>query len=334
MYYPPDIENLRNRENEKYVSIRDIVESSHFDSNEYRIPFALGMENGEPRVLDVSRASPIFIGEQGGLPHTEVLWNFLALTTLTRSPEDIRLVLIDPYGLDLKFAEALPHTLLHAHEPPETIGALTLLEEEISKRENGNDERIPIVVVISAISAVYSRAPKFQRQALETLFQRGSAVNVFSLCTLGLVQSLFCRDFAVERTRLPNKIILEPYERDIIGLIEEAIYRNRKIEDKNWNEKYIAKVAEAKVRLEKYQAEKEEQNCCILAHFFDSLKILEDHKKINTALIQRKLMIGYGEAAKIIDSLLAMSIIKKKENNGYYILNTNEERFSEIVGAH
>ena len=133
---------------------------------------------------------------------------------------------------------------------------------------------------------------------------------------------------------MPNKIILEPYERDIIGLIEEAIYRNRKIEDKNWNEKYIAKVSEAKVRLEKYQAEKEEQNCCILAHFFDSLKILEDHKKINTALIQRKLMIGYGEAAKIIDSLLAMSIIKKKENHEYYILNTNEERFSEIVGAH
>ena len=61
MYYPPDIENLRNRKDEKYVSIRDIVESSHFDSNEYRIPFALGMENGEPRVLDVSRASVIYI---------------------------------------------------------------------------------------------------------------------------------------------------------------------------------------------------------------------------------------------------------------------------------
>ena len=135
MYYPPDIENLRNRKDEKYVSIRDIVESSHFDSNEYRIPFALGMENGEPRVLDVSRASPIFIGEQGGSPHTEVLWNFLALTALTISPEEVRLVLIDPYGLDLKFAEALPHTLLRAHEPPETIGALTLLEEEISKFE-------------------------------------------------------------------------------------------------------------------------------------------------------------------------------------------------------
>jgi DNA segregation ATPase FtsK/SpoIIIE-like protein len=134
---------------------------------------------------------------------------------------------------------------------------------------------------------------------------------------------------------LPNKIILEPYERDIIGLIEEAIYRNRKIEDKNWNEKYIAKMAEAKARLEKYQAEKEEQNCCILAHFFDSLKILEDHKKINTALIQRKLRIGYGEAAKIIDSLFALSLIKKSEDEAKcYCLNTDEKEFSEIVNAY
>ena len=334
MYYPPDIENLRNRKDEKYVSIRDIVESSHFDSNEYRIPFALGMENGEPRVLDVSRASPIFIGEQGGSPHTEVLWNFIALTALTRSPEEVKLILIDPLGVDLKFAEALPHTLLRAHEPHETIGALTLLEEEILERENTEKDGVPIVVVTSNISMAYSVAPKLQRQALKALFERGSKVGVFSLSTLGLDQSLFCRDFAVQRTRLPNKIILETYERDIIGLIEEAIYRNRKIKDKSQKEKYIAKVAEAKVRLEKYQAEKEMQSCRILPNFFETLKILAEHKKISTALVQRKLMIGYGEAAKIIDSLLALSIIKKKENHGYYILNTNEERFSEIVDAY
>ena len=334
MYYPPDIENLRNSDNDRYASIRDIIEWHIFDDGNYKIPLVLGTDGDNVCVVDIKQKSPIFIGDKGA-PHTESLWNFMAFTALTRSPEQVKLILIDPLGVDLKFAEKLPHTIFYTHEPQEIIGALMLLEEEILERENTQDECTAMVVVMSNISMAYSIAPELQRKALEALFKRGSKVGLFSLSTLGLDHSRFCGDFNVERTSLPSKPIREPYERDVVGLVEEAAYRNRKIQDANLSEKYTTKVSEAKMLFEAYLAKKEEQGAFILDRFFAALKILSEYKKINTALIQRKLHIGYGAAAKIIDSLLALSLIKKNEDGArYYCINTDENELAKIVNTY
>ena len=334
MYYPPDIENLRNSDSDRYVSIKDVIELHRFDEGNYKIPLVLGMDGDNVCAVDIARKSPMFIGDKGA-PHTESLWNFIALTAFTRSPEQIKLILIDPNGVDLKFAEKLPHTILYAYEPQEIVGALMLLEEKIRERENTENECVPVVVITGNISMAYSIAPELQRKSLDVLFERGPKVGVFSLSTLGLDHSQFCRDFNAERTSLPSKPIREPYERDIVGLVEEVAYRNRKIQDADLNEKYTTKVSEAKKLFHAYLAKKDEQGAFILNRFFAALKILSEHKKISTSLIQRKLHVGYGTAAKIIDSLLALSLIKKSEDGTRcYYLNTDGNEFSKIVNTY
>ena len=328
MYYPPDAKNLRNSEDGDFISVRDVVESPLFEREKYDIPVALGMDGAGLSVSDISLASPMLIGEKGRAPHTEMLWNFIALTALEKSPEDLKLVLIDPLGVDLKFAEKLPHTLLYAHEPQEIIGALMTLEEEILERERMEGGHVPIVVVASNIGSAYALAPELQRGALGALLGRGRAVKVYSLFTLGFNQIAFSRDFAPESTPLPPKLVREPYERDIIGLVEEAAYRNPKASDGALYRKYIAKVNEAKVMLEEYQAKREAVSSSILKHSINAIKLLDGQKEISAHYLQRKLRIGYGTAMKLVKAMLALSIIRK--NGGKYTLNTDGP-FCEIV---
>ena len=104
MYYPPDIKNLRNSDNENYVSTRDTVESGVLDGKDYLIPLVLGADGEGARILDIARESPVFIGGNVGPNYTDILWNFIALTVLRKSPDDVKLALVDPLGVDLKFA--------------------------------------------------------------------------------------------------------------------------------------------------------------------------------------------------------------------------------------
>ena len=232
MYYPPDIENLRNSNSDKYISVRDVIELHKFNDSNYKIPLVLGMDGDSLCAVDIAQNSPIFIGERGGMPHTQALWCFIALMLLERSPEQVKLVIIDSLGVDLKFAEGLPHTVAYAHESQEVLGVLMRLEDEIIERENKHAERVPIVVLASNIGAAYPIAPELYGEALKTLLERGRAVNVFALFAIGLGDSLFCRDFDIKGTNLPCKPVVEPCERDIVGLAEEAVCRNLKSEDK------------------------------------------------------------------------------------------------------
>ena len=331
MYYPPDIKNLRKSDNENYVSTRDTVESGVLDGKDYLIPLVLGADGEGARILDIARESPVFIGGNGGPNYTDILWNFIALTVLRKSPDDVKLALVDPLGVDLKFAENLPHTILYAHDPCEIIGLFTLLENEIIDREKMPGEHVPIVVLASGITRAYAHSPELYRQALTILTERGPCVNVFSIFTLGLTSSAFCKDFDIRRTVLPKKCIHEPYERDIIALVDETAYRNRKTIDKKLNEKYIAEIDAAKELFEKYHARKYEQSAYIIKHFHSALKLLAEYKKLSASLLQRKLMIRYSTATKIIDAMLTLSLIKKDEK--FYILSADENCLLEIINS-
>ena len=161
------------------------------------------------------------------------------------------------------------------------------------------------------------------------------AVGIYFVITTSMDKCDFCGDFVNEAQPLPKKPLRESYERDIIGLFEEAAYRNRKTEDKTFVEKFNLSVAEAKQLFDEYQRKKKEQDAFILKNFFDALEILSEHKKISTAIIQAKLRIGYGTAAKIIDSLLALSIIRKSEDGArYYSINIDDKQLSEIINGY
>jgi S-DNA-T family DNA segregation ATPase FtsK/SpoIIIE len=76
---------------------------------------------------------------------------------------------------------------------------------------------------------------------------------------------------------------------------------------------FATRIRDARGRRNKYIEDREE-SCTNDQKFLEAVEIAISFGKVSTSLIQRKLSIGYGKAAKFIDTMEAMGIVS--EPNG------------------
>jgi S-DNA-T family DNA segregation ATPase FtsK/SpoIIIE len=118
------------------VTLRDILETQAFTASDGVLPLALGKSiGGEPVVADLARMPHLLIAGTTGSGKS-VGVNAMILSLLCRhSPDDCRLLMIDPKMLELSVYNGIPHLLTPVvTEPQKAVAALNWAVNEMEER--------------------------------------------------------------------------------------------------------------------------------------------------------------------------------------------------------
>jgi len=118
------------------VSLRELIESSEFTGKSSKLSFAVGKDiAGNAVVGDISKLPHLLIAGTTGSGKS-VCMNSLILSLLFKSsPEEVRLIMIDPKMIELGVYNEIPHLLIPVvTDPKKAAGALQWAVVEMMKR--------------------------------------------------------------------------------------------------------------------------------------------------------------------------------------------------------
>jgi S-DNA-T family DNA segregation ATPase FtsK/SpoIIIE len=118
------------------VYLRDIIDTPTFREKSSSLTFAIGKDiGGEPIVGDIAKLPHLLIAGTTGSGKS-VCMNCLILSLLYKSsPEDVRLIMVDPKMIELGVYNGIPHLLIPVvTDPKKAAGALQWSVMEMMKR--------------------------------------------------------------------------------------------------------------------------------------------------------------------------------------------------------
>jgi S-DNA-T family DNA segregation ATPase FtsK/SpoIIIE len=118
------------------VGMREILESEDWSGIKAEIPIALGKDvSGKPLVSDLSKMPHLLIAGATGSGKSVCINSIVASILYSKSPKDLRLIMVDPKVVELKIFNSLPHMLIPVvTEPKKVPGALKWLLSEMEQR--------------------------------------------------------------------------------------------------------------------------------------------------------------------------------------------------------
>ena len=124
-----------NKENTA-VMLRDLLESSEFKTHPSKIAFAAGRDiAGKVVVADIAKMPHVLIAGATGSGKS-VCINTLIMSILYKaSPEEVKMIMIDPKVVELKVYNGIPHLLIPVvTDPKKAAGALNWAVAEMTRR--------------------------------------------------------------------------------------------------------------------------------------------------------------------------------------------------------
>lgn len=124
-----------NKEN-AVVHLRSLLESEEFRGSRASIAFAVGRDiAGKPVVADIARMPHLLVAGATGSGKS-VCINTMIISILYRSsPENVRLIMIDPKVVELSVYNGIPHLMIPVvTDPKKAAGALNWAVAEMMKR--------------------------------------------------------------------------------------------------------------------------------------------------------------------------------------------------------
>ncbi|MBR4304021.1 MAG: DNA translocase FtsK [Clostridia bacterium] len=183
------------------VTVRDIISTQGFRDASSRLSFAVGKDiGGECVVGDISKMPHMLIAGTTGSGKSVCINTILISLLYKSTPEEVRLIMVDPKMVELKVYNGIPHLLIPVvTDPSKAAGALNWAVNEMMRRykmfadidvrdinsynkkivtmENG--ETIPrIVVVIDELSDLMVVAKHEVEEAIIRLGQMARAAGM------------------------------------------------------------------------------------------------------------------------------------------------------------
>jgi len=182
------------------VVLREILESSSWEEKETPLKLALGRDvAGVPIVDDLAKMPHLLIAGKTGSGKSVAMNAFLLSLLWQNSPQDLRLILIDPKQVELKPYDHLPHLLTPVITSPEkAVSALAWTVAEMNKRykklaqnnvrnlaqlnkKNSAGKEPYIVVVVDELADLMMVAGKDVEAAICRIAQMARAVGIHLL---------------------------------------------------------------------------------------------------------------------------------------------------------
>jgi S-DNA-T family DNA segregation ATPase FtsK/SpoIIIE len=117
------------------VYIKEILEQENF-GQKMKLPLALGKDiTGNIKVTDLAKAPHLLVAGATGSGKSVGVNSMICSLLYTQTPEDVRMIMIDPKMLELSIYEGIPHLLLPVVTDPEKAAlALRWAVQEMERR--------------------------------------------------------------------------------------------------------------------------------------------------------------------------------------------------------
>jgi S-DNA-T family DNA segregation ATPase FtsK/SpoIIIE len=358
-----------NRERE-IIWLRENIESQEFMGTKSKLTMALGKDiNGRIVVADLAGMPHLLIAGSTGAGKSVAINAFIMSILYKATPEQVRLILVDPKRLELGNYEGVPHLYTPIiTEPKLAANALRNAVREMERRlkllaakgvrnidqynrlfDNGgtpslfeedcDDKPIPyIVIIIDELADLMMLDSSNVEESITRLAQMARAVGIHLVLATqrpsvdvitGLIKANFPARISFRvATKVDSRTILDANGAEALLGKGDMLYlpsgsaRVHRLHAPLVTEKEIAAVVEfwkqqgsAEYQQQFLEAPKEEREAGSGAGggdgsggsgeddplYQDAVKLVVEFGKASTSLLQRRLRIGYGRAAHLID---------------------------------
>ncbi len=118
------------------VGMREILQSQDWVNSKAELPIALGKDvSGKPLVSDLAKMPHLLIAGATGSGKSVCINSIVASIVYSKSPDEVRMIMVDPKVVELKVFNTLPHMLIPVVTSPKMVpGALKWLLSEMEQR--------------------------------------------------------------------------------------------------------------------------------------------------------------------------------------------------------
>ena len=356
-----------NRERE-IIWLRENIESQEFMGQKSKLTMALGKDiNGRIVVADLAGMPHLLIAGSTGAGKSVAINAFIMSILYKATPDQVRLILVDPKRLELGNYEGVPHLYTPIiTEPKLAANALRNAVREMERRlkllaakgvrnidqynrlfdsgtpslfeEDSDDKPIPyIVIIIDELADLMMLDSSNVEESITRLAQMARAVGIHLVLATqrpsvdvitGLIKANFPARISFRvATKVDSRTILDANGAEALLGKGDMLYlpsgsaRVHRLHAPLVTEKEIAAVVEfwkaqgsAEYQQQFLEAPKDERESAGGADnvegsgggeddplYQDAVKLVVEFGKASTSLLQRRLRIGYGRAAHLID---------------------------------
>jgi S-DNA-T family DNA segregation ATPase FtsK/SpoIIIE len=357
-----------NRERE-IIWLRENIESQEFMGHKSKLTMALGKDiNGRIVVADLAGMPHLLIAGSTGAGKSVAINAFIMSILYKATPDQVRLILVDPKRLELGNYEGVPHLFTPIiTEPKLAANALRNAVREMERRlkllaakgvrnidqynrlfDNGNtpslfeeesdDKPIPyIVIIIDELADLMMLDSSNVEESITRLAQMARAVGIHLVLATqrpsvdvitGLIKANFPARISFRvATKVDSRTILDANGAEALLGKGDMLYlpsgsaRVHRLHAPLVTEKEIAAVVEfwkaqgsAEYQEQFLEAPRDEREGGGTGGegsadgggqddpvYMDAVKLVVEFGKASTSLLQRRLRIGYGRAAHLID---------------------------------
>lgn len=178
-----------------FVYLKEVLSTPEFQKSPSRITLALGKDiAGKPVVADLGQMPHLLIAGTTGSGKTVCVNSIISSILFHASPDEVKLLMVDPKMVELAPFNNLPHLLCPVvTEPKKSAAALAWVVNEMEERYqllakqgkrnieayNQNQEKIPyIVVIIDELADLMATTPDQVESAITRLAQLSRAVGI------------------------------------------------------------------------------------------------------------------------------------------------------------
>jgi S-DNA-T family DNA segregation ATPase FtsK/SpoIIIE len=358
-----------NRERE-IIWLRENIESQEFMGQKSKLTMALGKDiNGRIVVADLAGMPHLLIAGSTGAGKSVAINAFIMSILYKATPDQVRLILVDPKRLELGNYEGVPHLYTPIiTEPKLAANALRNAVREMERRlkllaakgvrnidqynrlfdsatpslfeEDSDDKPIPyIVIIIDELADLMMLDSSNVEESITRLAQMARAVGIHLVLATqrpsvdvitGLIKANFPARISFRvATKVDSRTILDANGAEALLGKGDMLYlpsgsaRVHRLHAPLVTEKEIAAVVEfwkaqgsAEYQQQFLEAPRDEREGGSSGGegaegsensgendplYMDAVKLVVEFGKASTSLLQRRLRIGYGRAAHLID---------------------------------
>ena len=360
------------RRNPETVRLTELFECDEVKNATAPTSACIGKDiEGKPVLLDLAKIPRILVSGSTGMGKSCLLDCIISSIVKKASPDEVKLMLIDPKMVEFTRYKGLPHLLCDPiHGIPETVGALKWANDEMERRYSlyqeamvvklkdynakaPKGETLPeIIIIIDELADLMIAARQETETYLARLAQKSRAAGIYliistqrpdvSIVTGTLKANIPARICLRTASYIDSRVVLDVGGAErllgrgdmLISLpgevkpqrvqgayISEAemaqIIEPKKAEKASINEGLLHSMEMGKKLVSKRSGEnknepEEEYSFLEDPQFLEAVDVALTQGQVSTALLQRRLSIGFGKAARYIDAMEAMGIVSEK----------------------